>query len=99
MTLSFSSGKTSDIMLEPWCVDYPAILGNYAHIGVKKLEDVNPSDIPTSGYLKDDSMQIQIGHVYINRNSDGSYTAFVVVGHEKIGECNHRIVLRYKTLS
>ncbi|ACS90502.1 MAG TPA: calcium-binding protein [Thermococcaceae archaeon] len=102
MMLDFSTGdvggEDGDIMLEPWCVDYPAILGNYAETNLISLEDVTVEDIPSSGYTNEDAMEIKIGYVYINRNSDGSYTAFVVVTHEKIGECDHKVTLRYRTL-
>jgi hypothetical protein len=34
----------------------------------------------------------------VNRNSDGTLTAFELVSHEKIGDCSHRITIRYANL-
>jgi len=94
-----------DVGLEPWCRDNVAMCGNYADIGEKSLSDVTVSDIPTSGldnkpgsYCND----MELNHVYINKNNDGSYTAFSIVSHEKVGDwnswCNHKATIQYKNL-
>ncbi len=102
MFLDFSSGygdeNNFDIMLEPWCIDNAAINGNFADIGVMNLEAVTSANIPSSGYLHEDTMEIEIGHVYINKNSDGSYTAFTIYSHQKTGDCDHEVLLGYKNL-
>ncbi|QDA32106.1 calcium-binding protein [Thermococcus indicus] len=86
-----------DIALEPWCVDYPAILGHYVDIGAKSLEELTVGDIPASGYpAEEGAMEVVIGHVYVNRNSDGSYTAFTLVSHERIGDCGHVVEIEYR---
>jgi len=101
MTINFSTGelgKEGDLMIEPWCVDYPALLGNFIDIGKKNLEDIKSSDIPLSWNFSEDSLEVEIGHVYISLNRDGSYTAFVIVSHEKISDCDHTVVIRYRNL-
>ncbi|WP_179193050.1 hypothetical protein [Thermococcus litoralis] len=88
-----------DIMLEPWCVDYPALLGHYIDLGEGSLEELSVEDIPTQGYPVDEiSGEIKAGHVYVNLNSDGSLTAFELVSHEKTGDCSHRITIKYTNL-
>ncbi|WP_461866271.1 calcium-binding protein [Thermococcus sp.] len=109
MALKFSTGKTVaewssdwskvDVRVEPWCVDYPALLGHYIDLGKKDLEDLTMSEIPKSGYPESEvGEEIKLGHVYVNRNSDGTYTAFEVVSHKKIGDCGHKIVIAYRNI-
>jgi|GEM_PF-2250156 len=88
-----------DIMLEPWCVEYPALLGHYIELGEGSLDNLDPSTVPTSGYPTEEvSGEIKAGHVYVNLNSDGSLTAFELVSHEKTGDCSHRITIKYANL-
>lgn len=88
-----------DIMLEPWCVDFPALLGHYIDLGEKSLGKLSVEDIPTQGYPVDEvSGEIKVGHVYVNLNSDGSLTAFELVSHEKTGDCSHRITIKYANI-
>lgn len=92
-------GKDVDLSVEPWCVDYPALLGHYIDIGKMDLEEVTVNDIPPSGYPNEEvSGEIKAGHVYVNRNSDGSYTIFALVSHEKTGDCSHRITIAYRNV-
>ena len=107
MAIKFSTGEIKaggnwneiDIGLEPWCVDYAAVIGHYIDIGEKSLENLTSSDIPASGYPTNEvSGEVKTGHVYINKNSDGTYTAFEILSHEKLGDCNHRAVIRYRNL-
>jgi len=41
-------------MAEPWCVDYPALLGHYIDLGEGSLDTLNPNEIPASGYPTDE---------------------------------------------
>jgi len=92
-------GEGVDLSAEPWCVDYPALLGHYVDLGEMSLDDVTVDDIPTSGYPSDEiSGEVKPGHVYANRNSDGTYTVFALVGHEKTSECSHRIAIAYRNV-
>ncbi len=92
-------GKDVDLSAEPWCVDYPALLGHYVDLGEMSLGEVTVNDIPPSGYPDDEvSGEIKAGHVYANRNADGSYTVFALVSHEKTGDCSHRIVIAYRNV-
>ncbi len=96
--------SAADISIEPWCVDYVALCGDYIDIGTKSLSEVTSSDIPSSGF-PDETIsnynfssyceKVSLNHTYINKNSDGSYTAFMVTSHEKTGECNHQILVKY----
>ncbi|WP_198300146.1 hypothetical protein [Thermococcus siculi] len=88
-----------DLLVEPWCVDYPALLGHWIDLGEGSLDSLDPSAVPTSGYPVDEvSGEIRAGHVYVNLNSDGTLTAFELVSHEKTGDCSHRITIRYANL-
>ncbi|NJF25222.1 calcium-binding protein [Thermococcus sp. Bubb.Bath] len=110
MAIKFSTGELKgsdqtltwedvDIMAEPWCVDYPALLGHWIDLGEGSLDELDPSEIPTSGYPTNEvSGEIKAGYVYVNRNSDGSLTAFELVSHEKTGDCSHQITIRYANL-
>ena len=92
-------GKDVDLSAEPWCVDYPALLGHYVDLGEMSIEDVTVGDIPSSGYPSDEvSGEIKAGHVYANRNADGSYTVFALVSHEKTDDCSHRITIAYRNV-
>ncbi len=92
-------GKDVDLSAEPWCVDYPALLGHYVDLGEMSIDDVTVSDIPSSGYPSDEvSGEIRAGHVYVNRNSDGTYTIFALVSHERTSECSHRITIAYRNV-
>ena len=92
-------GEGVDLSAEPRCVDYPALLGHYVDLGEMSLDDVTVDDIPTSGYPSDEvSGEIKFGHVYVNRNSDGTYTVFALVSHEKTGDCSHRITIAYRNV-
>lgn len=91
--------KDVDLLAEPWCVDYPALLGHWIDLGEGSLENLNPSMVPTSGYPTGEvADEIKIGHIYVNLNSDGSLTAFELVSHEKTDNCSHRITIRYANL-
>jgi hypothetical protein len=91
--------KDVDLVSEPWCVDYPALLGHWIDLGEGSLDTLDSNMVPTSGYpVGDVSGEIKAGHVYVNLNSDGSLTAFELVSHEKTGDCSHRITIRYANL-
>ncbi|WP_297498317.1 calcium-binding protein [Thermococcus sp.] len=109
MAVKFSTGEVKaswsngwedvDLFAEPWCVDYPAVLGHYVDIGEMGIGDVTVGDIPSSGYPSDEvGGEIKAGHVYVNRNSDGTYTVFTLVDHEKTGDCSHRITIAYRNV-
>lgn len=108
MAVKFSTGEVKsewkgwedvDIVAEPWCVDYPALLGHYIDIGEMSIDDVTVENIPSSGYPENEvSAEIKTGHVYVNRNADGTYTVFALVSHEKLDDCGHRIVVRYRNV-
>ncbi|WP_048149896.1 hypothetical protein [Palaeococcus ferrophilus] len=110
MAIKFSTGELKgsdqtltwediDIMAEPWCVDYPALLGHYIDLGEGSLDSLDPRAVPTSGYPTSEvADEIKMGHVYVNLNSDGTLTAFELVSHEKTGDCSHRITIRYANL-
>ncbi|WP_297503214.1 calcium-binding protein [Thermococcus sp.] len=92
-------GKDVDLFAEPWCVDYPAVLGHYVDLGEISLEEVTIGDIPSTGYPSDEvGGEIRAGHVYVNRNSDGTYTIFALVSHERTSECSHRITIAYRNV-
>lgn len=92
-------GKDVDLSAEPWCVEYPALLGHYVDLGEMSLEEVTVEDIPSSGYPGDEmSGEIKAGHVYASRNADGTYTVFALVSHEKTSECSHRITIAYRNV-
>ena len=77
----------------------PALLGHYVDLGEMSLEEVTVGDIPSSGYPSDEvSGEIKAGHVYANRNADGSYTVFALVSHEKTDDCSHRITIAYRNV-
>ena len=97
----------ADIGVEPWCVDYVGLCGNYVDIGQKTISDVTTSDIPSQGFPFDDLTKYEfsyycekvlLNHTYINKNKDGSYTAFVITDHQKIGQCDHKVTVKYKNL-
>ncbi|MDI3475821.1 MAG: hypothetical protein PWQ79_1195 [Thermococcaceae archaeon] len=112
MAIKFSTGELKgydeisenvwddvDLVAEPWCVDYPALLGHWIKIGEGNLDTLDPSEVPTSGYPTGEiAEEIKMGHVYVNLNSDGTLTAFELVSHEKTGDCSHRITIRYANL-
>ncbi len=109
MAVKFSTGEVKagwsngwedvDLSAEPWCVDYPALLGHYVDIGEMSIEDVTVDDVPSSGYPSDEvGGEIKAGHVYVNRNADGTYTVFALVSHEKTSECSHRITIAYRNV-
>ena len=95
MVLKFYTGKTvvgwsgdwsrADVGVEPWCVDYPALLGHYIDLGEKEIEDLTMSEISSSGYPGSEvGGEIKLRYVYVNRSSDGTYTAFEVISHKRI---------------
>lgn len=99
--------SSADISVEPWCVDYVALCGDYVNIGNKSLSNVTSSDIPSSGFPDEKISnfnfssyceKVLLNNTYINKNSDGSYTAFMITSHEKSGECNHQILVKYVNL-
>ncbi len=107
----FSSGSYTtdwdnfDIGLEPWCQDEVAMCGNYVDLGEKSLSDISTSDIPSTGLNNTPSNycnNMAMNHVYINKNHDGTYTAFKIISHEKIGDwnswCDHEATIQYKNL-
>ncbi|KUH32571.1 hypothetical protein APY94_09360 [Thermococcus celericrescens] len=97
--LSQLTGEGYDLMAEPWCVEYPALLGHWIDLGEGSLDTLDPRVVPASGYpVGEVSGEIEMGHVYVNRNADGTLTAFELVSHEKTGDCSHRITIRYANL-
>ncbi|ASJ06034.1 calcium-binding protein [Thermococcus pacificus] len=109
MAVKFSTGEVKaswtsgwedvDLSAEPWCVDYPALLGHYVDIGEMSLDEVTINDIPSSGYPSSEvGEEVKAGHVYVNKNSDGTYTVFALVSHEKTGDCSHRITIAYRNV-
>ena len=99
----FTSSYISDydLGLEPWCIDGVALCGNFAAIGnVPLSSSITP---PTSGYLSDeagfdDCVEIDPTQTYVNKNRDGSYTAFRITSHTKLGSCDHKIQFDYINL-
>ncbi len=87
-----------DLSIEPWCIDGVALCGNYVSVGdVPLSSDIT---IPSSGYLSDeagfdDCEEIDISKTYVNKNRDGSYTAFRIKDHQKLGNCSHSITFDY----
>lgn len=107
----FSTGEYTtdwnnfDIGLEPWCSDSPPMCGNYVDTGKTSLSDVTTSDIPTSGLDKSSASNcdyMEMNHVYINKNHDGTYTAFMITSHEVVGKgtnnCGDKATIKYKNL-
>ncbi len=92
-------GKDVDLSAEPWCVDYPVLIGHYVDLGEMSLEEVSVDEVPSSGYPSDEvSGELKAGHVYANRNWDGSYTVFALVSHERTSECSHKITIEYRNV-
>ncbi len=94
-----------DVGLEPWCYDNPVMCGNYADTGKTSLSNVTSSDIPTSGLDKSPGSncnEMEMNHVYINKNHDGTYTAFIITSHEVVGKgttnCGDKATIKYKNL-
>ncbi len=105
---NFSVDESADISVEPWCVNSVGLCGNYVDIGQKSISNVTTSDIPATGFPYNDLNNYNLGyycepvllnHTYINKNKDGSYTAFVITGHQKIGQCDHTVTVKYKNLN
>ena len=95
----FSSNLSDyDLALEPWCIDGVGLCGNWVSVGNVPLSaDIA---VPSSGYLSDEAgyencEEIDITKTYVNKNRDGSYTAFKITNHQKIGNCDHSITLDY----
>ncbi len=90
-----------DISAEPWCTSQPGLCGNYVQVSATSLNDI--SNIPTSGYLSDeagfeDCDYVEVNKVYINKNRDGSYTAFIITNATKTGNCDWNLEIQYKRI-
>ena len=87
-----------DLMLEPWCVTKVPMCGNFAKTNATSLSAL--TQIPTTGYLSDssgfgDCTEIETNTVYVNKNRDNSYTAFIITSHSKPSKCQHSITMQY----
>jgi hypothetical protein len=101
ITSSPDFDKNYDLMLEAWCVDQPALCGNFLDIGAVDLNSV--ADIPSSGYLSDkagyeECVEVDSAHTFISKNRDGSHTAFRITRHEKPSTCDHVVDITYRDL-
>ena len=90
-----------DLMLEPWCVSKVPMCGNFAKTNATSLSDL--IKVPSSGYLSDssgfgDCTEIEPNTVYVNKNRDNSYTAFIVTSHAKPSDCQHTVTIQYKNI-
>ena len=98
--------KDYDIMLEHWCTAKPGLCGNFLPVIVPDVPDPDfdiIDSIPESGYLWDESgfedcIEVEEQQIYINKNRDGSHTAFKIVDHSKPSDCHHSIRILYRNL-
>ena len=93
--------KNYDISAESWCTPKPGLCGNYVQVNATSINDI--SNIPTSGYLSDkagyeDCANVEVNKVYINKNRDGSYTAFIITNATNTGNCNWNLKIKYRKL-
>jgi len=96
---SFSKGKVADytdadIIVNPFG-DFE-FDGNYADIGVISLTSITDADIPPSGY--EPTGGGIVGRTYINKNKDGTHTAFIITKYTNPQRGEHIIVMQYKNL-
>ena len=95
-----------DLMAEPWCTVKPALCGNFLPVIVLDVPDPDfdiIDSIPESGYLSDESgfencIEVEEQQIYINKNRDGTHTAFKIVEHSKPSDCEHTIRILYRNL-
>lgn len=104
---SFANGYTAyevaDLIVEPHCVDNPSLCGNYALVEGHTLEYITYENIPARGYLSDEAGYADCGELladqlYVSKNKDGGYFAFVLTNHRKPDRCDHEMDIRYKKL-
>ncbi len=100
VTESYSDSSNYDISAEPWCTSTPGLCGNYVETNSTSLDNI--PNIPSSGYLSDtagfeDCANVNPNKVYINKNRDGSYTAFIITNSTKT-KCDWNLTIQYKQL-
>ena len=87
--------ETYDILLESWCVDDPALCGNFVDLGPVDINTVN--SYPSSGYISD-CVEVDPSHTFISKNRDGSHTVFNITRHVKPSICLHIADISYRNL-
>ena len=101
---NYNNIENYDISAEPWCTPQPALCGNYVQVSAGSLNEI--TNIPTSGYLSDeagfeDCANVEVNKVYINKNRDGSYTAFMITNATQIettSSCDWNLEIQYKKI-
>ena len=93
--------KDYDLSMEPWCVEKPAMCGNFVDLGAVDMSTV--TEFPSSGYLSDtegfdDCVELDPTHTFINKNRDGTHTVFRITKHEKPSSCEHVVDIVYRPL-
>ncbi len=93
--------ESYDLLVEPWCTDRPALCGNFIELNIPSFDNITA--IPATGYLSDDAgygdcVEVNVNKIYINKNRDGTHTAFEIVSHTKPSNCEHNINILYRKL-
>lgn len=90
-----------DFMLEPWCVDNPAVCGNWVQTDDTALGDV--TEAPADGYISDaagfnDCQEAEAGKVLVFKLADDTYAKAIISEHSTTQDdsgCDHTVTLDY----